>query len=78
VRGVHSPRAKRFVLNRLAEQSGVTTVAPLLQMLGKRRDVRVRVHLAEAGRESERQDDERCVELRARLVDAIGQASLRA
>jgi hypothetical protein len=47
VRGVHSPRAKRFALNRLAEKRGVTTLSPLLQMAGGLRDVTTRVHTAE-------------------------------
>ncbi len=45
VRGVHSPRAKRFVLNRLAERHGVTTLCPLLQLVGKLDDVQTRVHV---------------------------------
>jgi hypothetical protein len=32
VSGVHSPRAKRLMLNRVAEHFGVTTLAPLLQV----------------------------------------------
>jgi 1-acyl-sn-glycerol-3-phosphate acyltransferase len=32
-RGVHSPRAKRALLNRFAERRGVSTVAPLLQVV---------------------------------------------
>ena len=32
VSGVHSPRAKRLVVNRVAEHFGVTTLAPLLQV----------------------------------------------
>jgi 1-acyl-sn-glycerol-3-phosphate acyltransferase len=47
-RGVHSRRAKRLLLNRFAERRGVTTLSPLLQMLGKLRDVDTRVHCAEA------------------------------
>lgn len=49
VRGVHSPRAKGFVLNRLAEARGITTLSPLLQMVGRLRDVVARVHCADAG-----------------------------
>jgi Acyltransferase len=48
VRGVHSPRAKRLRLNRLAESQGVTTLSPLVQLVLGLRDVRARVHL-EAG-----------------------------
>lgn len=47
VRGVHSPRAKRWLLNRVAERRGITTLSPLLQMVGKLRDVTTRVCLLE-------------------------------
>ena len=43
VRGVHSPRAKRWLLNRMAERRGITTLSPLLQMVGGLRDVATRV-----------------------------------
>jgi len=43
VRGVHSPRAKRWLLNRMAERRGITTLSPLLQMVGGLRDVTTRV-----------------------------------
>jgi 1-acyl-sn-glycerol-3-phosphate acyltransferase len=43
VRGVHSPRAKRWLLNRAAERRGITTLSPLLQMVGRLRDVTTRV-----------------------------------
>jgi 1-acyl-sn-glycerol-3-phosphate acyltransferase len=43
VRGVHSPRAKRWLLNRIAERRGVTTLSPLLQMVAGLRDVTTRV-----------------------------------
>lgn len=49
VRGVHSPRAKRLLLNRLAEQRGITTLCPLLQMVGKLRDVVTKVRTIDAG-----------------------------
>lgn len=49
VRGVHSPKAKGFLLNRIAEARGITTLAPLLQMVGKLRDVVTRVHCADGG-----------------------------
>ncbi len=49
VRGVHSPRAKRLLLNRLAEQRGITTLSPLLQMVGKLRDVVTKVRALDAG-----------------------------
>ena len=48
VRGVHSPRAKRWLVNRLAEKRGITTLSPLLQMVGKLRDVTTRVHRIDA------------------------------
>lgn len=48
VRGVHSPRAKRFVVNRWAEARGVTTLCPLLQIVARLEDVSVRVHLERA------------------------------
>jgi hypothetical protein len=40
---VHSPRAKRWLLNRMAERRGITTLSPLLQMVGGLRDVSTRV-----------------------------------
>ncbi len=48
VRGVHSPRAKRLLLNRMAEQRGITTLSPLLQMVGKLRDVVTKVRTLDA------------------------------
>jgi hypothetical protein len=53
VRGVHSPWAKQLRLNRWAERRGVTTLSPLLQLVGRLRDVRARVHLEEATARSE-------------------------
>lgn len=50
VRGVHSPRAKRWLLNRAAERRGITTLSPLLQMLGGLRDVMTRVCCHEVAR----------------------------
>lgn len=53
VSGVHSPRAKRLLVTRLAERRGITTLAPLLQMVVPGlRGVDVRVRLGEA-REAE-------------------------
>ncbi len=49
VRGVHSPRAKRLLLNRWAESRGITTLSPLLQMVGKLRDVITTVRTLDAG-----------------------------
>lgn len=75
--GVHSPSTKRLALNRAAENSGVTTLSPLLQLLQGRRDVATRVHLAcgpstavleaQTGAEQE-------AALRAGLVSAIAEA----
>jgi hypothetical protein len=53
VRGVHSARAKRLRLNRWAERRGVTTLSPLLQLVGRLRDVHARVHLAQTTGRSE-------------------------
>jgi hypothetical protein len=47
VRGVHSPRAKRLMLNRWAERRGITTLAPLLHIVGRLDDVTTRVHSVE-------------------------------
>lgn len=47
VRGVHSPRAKRWLVNRWAERRGITTLSPLLQIVGGLRDVVARVHCQE-------------------------------
>ena len=76
VRGVHSPKAKRFVLNRWAERRGVTTLSPLLQMVGKLRDVVARVHAAEVpqARLAGLAPQEQQVELRAALSAAISAA----
>lgn len=47
--GVHSPRAKRLLLTRLAERRGVTTLAPLLQVaLRPYHDVRARLRFGES------------------------------
>lgn len=67
VRGVHSPRAKRLLLNRLAERRGVTTLSPLVQIVGGLRDVRTRVRLEEAPAGGE-------AELRSALLSAIDRA----
>lgn len=48
VSGVHSPRAKRLLLNRVAEHFGVTTLAPLLQVaLARYHDVQARAVFSE-------------------------------
>lgn len=47
VAGVHSPRAKRLLVTKLAEQRGITTIAPILQAaLPGFRDVLVRVRFS--------------------------------
>jgi hypothetical protein len=74
VRGVHSPRAKLFVLNRLAERRGITTISPLVQLAGRLRDVAMRVRLSDAGAGSELLDVEAERRLRSRLLEAIRQA----
>jgi 1-acyl-sn-glycerol-3-phosphate acyltransferase len=65
VRGVHSPRAKRLLVNRLAERGGVTTLSPLVQLVAKLRDVRARVRLDEVP--SDRSE----AKLRQALLNAI-------
>jgi 1-acyl-sn-glycerol-3-phosphate acyltransferase len=75
VRGVHSRRAKRHPLNRWAEQRGVTTVCPLLQMFWQLRDVVMRVHCHDAGLARQLLQtpaDEQQRYLRSALVQAIG------
>jgi Acyltransferase len=74
VRGVHSPRAKRWLLNRAAERRGITTLSPLLQMVGKLRDVTTRVCCLDAGNASalsELDVDPQQAQLRAALERAI-------
>jgi hypothetical protein len=68
VRGVHSPRANRTLLNRWAEKRGITTLSPLLQLVAKLHDVEARVRLEPvAGRRDE-------AALRSALVSAISAA----
>lgn len=74
VRGVHSPRAKRFLLNRIAERRGITTLSPLLQIVGKLEDVVTRVHVAAAGDARSDSRDARHLALRERLLGAIADA----
>jgi 1-acyl-sn-glycerol-3-phosphate acyltransferase len=60
VAGVHSRRAKRLLITRLAERRGVTTLAPLIQAaLPGFRDVDVRVRVGDArdARELDARDD---------------------
>ena len=74
VRGVHSPRAKRWLLNRLAERRGITTLAPLLQMVAGLRDVTTRVRCLDADSAralSELGPAEQQARLRAALERAI-------
>lgn len=68
VRGVHSVRAKRLLLNRLAEQRGITTLSPLLQWVAQLRDVQARVRLDSV---TDLRDEP---SLRAALLSAISQA----
>jgi hypothetical protein len=75
--GVHSPSSKRLAVNRAAENSGVTTLSPLLQLLQGRRDVEARVHLASGPSPTalEAQTEaEQTAALRAGLVSAIAEA----
>jgi hypothetical protein len=71
VRGVHSPRAKRWLVNRWAERRGITTLSPLLQILGGLRDVVTRVHCAEISVDAVAADDAVVGQLRASLLSAI-------
>ncbi len=48
VRGVHSRRAKRWLVARWAERRGVSTVAPLIQVVARYRDVNAQVSLGSA------------------------------
>ena len=76
VRGVHSPRAKRWLLNRAAERRGITTLSPLLQMVGGLRDVTTRVcchEVAPARALVSLGAPEQLARLRAALDDAIGE-----
>jgi hypothetical protein len=68
VRGVHSPRAKRLLLNRLAEKRGITTLSPLVQLVAKLRDVEARVRLELVAGSRDEQS------LRNALISAISAA----
>jgi hypothetical protein len=77
VRGVHSPGAKRLLINRLAERRGLTTLSPLIQVLCGLRDVRARVHLLEAAPARVLADlngEEQIGSLRGSLLTAIARA----
>jgi hypothetical protein len=74
VRGVHSPRAKRWLLNRAAERRGITTLSPLLQMVGGLRDVATRVCCLDANSARELNEltaSAQLAQLRAALERAI-------
>jgi hypothetical protein len=80
VRGVHSPRAKRWLLNRVAERRGITTLSPLLQMVGGLRDVTTRVcchEVADGLTLTRLSGPEQVAELRAALEGAIRAAAPR-
>jgi len=68
VRGVHSPRAKRLLLNRWAEKRGISTLSPLVQLTFKLRDVQagVRLDLVLGSRDE--------LALRAALISAVSRA----
>ena len=68
VRGVHSPRAKRLGLVRLAEKRGITTLSPLVQLVVRLRDVTARVRLEQVAPSCDE------LALRAALVSAISRA----
>jgi hypothetical protein len=77
VRGVHSPRAKRMLLNRWAERRGVTTLSPLLQLVRALDDVEARVHLRMAAAPCELallSPEAQVANLRAELLSAIASA----
>ncbi len=78
VSGVHSPRAKRHWVTRLVERRGVTTVAPLMQIVSKRcHDVTARIRFTDAIAEDSFRwcaDQEGTNRLRAQV---LGAASMR-
>jgi hypothetical protein len=53
VRGVHSQRIKRLWFTRFAERHGVTTLATLLQIIARARDVQAHVAFSPARRAAE-------------------------
>lgn len=78
VRGVHSPRAKRWRLNRWAERRGVTTLAPLLQMVAGLHDVGMQVRAVDVGDARSLQGlapDALHAQLRATLTQVLAVAS---
>lgn len=74
VRGVHSPRAKSWLVNRWAERRGITTLSPLLQIVVGLRDVVTRVHCAEISVAAAHDGDIVIDQLRASLRSAISRA----
>jgi hypothetical protein len=77
VRGVHSRRAKQALINRWAEQRGLTTLSPLLQLWRRLHDVETRVHLrlaAPARELSPLSAAEQTEQLRAQLLSAVASA----
>ncbi len=71
VAGVHSPRAKRLFVTRLAERHGLTTLAPLLQVaVGRYRDVEAIVRFGQArpARQFTQGDD---AQISARVRDEV-------
>lgn len=78
VEGVHSPRAKRLLVTRLAERRGITTLAPLLQVaVPAYRDISARVRFApaeDAGDLARRGDDAAVTAIvRSRAASLLGQ-----
>jgi 1-acyl-sn-glycerol-3-phosphate acyltransferase len=71
VRGVHSLRAKRLLLNRMAEARGIMTLAPLLQIVLGLRDVRVHVAIELADGLQRLDSDAQIARLRVALLNAI-------
>ena len=74
VRGVHSPRAKLWAVNRWAERRGITTLSPLLQIVARLRDVVTRVRLDDGGPAqayAQLSNEAQIGELRERLRRAI-------
>lgn len=77
VRGVHSRQAKRALVNRWAEQRGLTTLSPLLQLWRGFHDVEARVHLRLAASTRELlhlSAGEQVERLRAELLNAVASA----
>jgi 1-acyl-sn-glycerol-3-phosphate acyltransferase len=76
VRGVHSPFVKRSWIARVAERRGITTLAPLVQVLARARDVSCRVAISESFRATELlalgSDEALQSELRSALARAVG------